>query len=258
MNGFPYGTTAQYEDSASTTHINFSVTWESWEESCSFSSEQSSDVISSLLSRQILLRQPNWGKASDQPLTLTTQRRPLSLLQLSKTLYLSTKPHSVSFHWVSISLVSFNQAPPQYLSTGRRQVPATPPNKTQDHQLIREIREPGKTYPNLSGLSEEAVGCKGPLLVPRLRFLVEFRWRREVHSRSLRGHHNCWQKNAQHENCELSFILGKMRTAAPETVSQIALRNCSKEAGGKVSICVILVKREYMQSSTHFFVEGFF
>ena len=44
-----------------------------------------------------------------------------------------------------------------------------------------------------------------------------------------------------------------MRTAAPETVSQIALRNCSKDAGGKVSIYVILVKGKYMQSSTYFF-----
>ena len=40
--------------------------------------------------------------------------------------------------------------------------------------------------------------------------------------------------------------MGKMRTAAPETVSQIALRNCSKEAGGKVNIYVMLVKGEYM------------
>ena len=37
-----------------------------------------------------------------------------------------------------------------------------------------------------------------------------------------------------------------MKTAAQKTVPQIALRNCSKEAGGKVSIYVILVKEEYM------------
>ena len=49
-----------------------------------------------------------------------------------------------------------------------------------------------------------------------------------------------------------------MRTAARETASQIALRNCSKEAGGKVSIYVILVKGAYMQSSPYFFTEGFF
>ena len=35
---------------------------------------------------------------------------------------------------------------------------------------------------------------------------------------------------AQCESCKLSFIWGKMRTAALETVFQIALRNCSEEA----------------------------
>ena len=43
-----------------------------------------------------------------------------------------------------------------------------------------------------------------------------------------------------------------MKTIVPETAFQIALRNCSKEAGWKVSIYVILVKGEYMQSSTYF------
>ena len=43
-----------------------------------------------------------------------------------------------------------------------------------------------------------------------------------------------------------------MRTIAWETVFQIALRNCFKEVGGKVSIYVILEKGEYMQSSTYF------
>ena len=55
-------------------------------------------------------------------------------------------------------------------------------------------------------------------------------------------------------SCELSFIWGKIRTAAvwDETASQTALRNRCKEAGGKVSIYVILVKEEYMQTSTYF------
>ena len=38
-------------------------------------------------------------------------------------------------------------------------------------------------------------------------------------------------KNARHENCELHFIWGKMKTLAQETAFQIALRNCSKEVG---------------------------
>ena len=39
--------------------------------------------------------------------------------------------------------------------------------------------------------------------------------------------------DVQLERCELSFIWGKMRTAAQETASQIALRDCSKVAEGE-------------------------
>ena len=39
---------------------------------------------------------------------------------------------------------------------------------------------------------------------------------------------------------------GKLRTAAWDTAFQIALRNCSKEVGGKVSIYVILMTGDYM------------
>ena len=55
-------------------------------------------------------------------------------------------------------------------------------------------------------------------------------------------------------SCELaSLIWGKMRTIAQEAAFQIALRKCSKEVRGKVSIYEILVKGAgYMQSSTHF------
>ena len=58
------------------------------------------------------------------------------------------------------------------------------------------------------------------------------------------------KEKTQHDICELKFIWGKMRTIAQETAFQIALRNCSKEVEGKISIYVILVKEEYMQSST--------
>ena len=47
-----------------------------------------------------------------------------------------------------------------------------------------------------------------------------------------------------------------MRTAAQETAPQIAMRLCFKEAGGKDSIYVILVKGEYMQLSTFVCVFG--
>ena len=50
------------------------------------------------------------------------------------------------------------------------------------------------------------------------------------------------KKKAQHESCELSFIWGKMKIAAQETVPQIALKNCTKEVGdwGEVNTYVIL------------------
>ena len=41
------------------------------------------------------------------------------------------------------------------------------------------------------------------------------------------------KKKAQCESCELSFIWGKMRTAAQEAAPQIALRDCSEEALGE-------------------------
>ena len=36
------------------------------------------------------------------------------------------------------------------------------------------------------------------------------------------------KKNAQRENCKLSFIWGKMRTIAQEIAFQVALRNCTR------------------------------
>ena len=47
-----------------------------------------------------------------------------------------------------------------------------------------------------------------------------------------------------------------MRTAALNSAPQVALRDCSKKAGEKVSIEVIFVKGEYMQSR-RFFAEHF-
>ena len=59
-------------------------------------------------------------------------------------------------------------------------------------------------------------------------------------------------KNAQRESGELNFIGGKVRTAAQETAPQIALKNCSKEAGGKGEYVIFGEEGEYMQSSTYF------
>ena len=52
------------------------------------------------------------------------------------------------------------------------------------------------------------------------------------------------RKDEQFESCELSFIWGKMRTAAREAASQRALRDCSKAGGGK-SVHKVLVKGEF-------------
>ena len=47
------------------------------------------------------------------------------------------------------------------------------------------------------------------------------------------GHHNCQlKKDAQYESFKLSFIWSKMRIAVWGTISQTALRNCSKEIVG--------------------------
>ena len=44
------------------------------------------------------------------------------------------------------------------------------------------------------------------------------------------------KRDAQLESCELSFIWGKIRTAAWERAPQIALKDISEEAVGKVNI----------------------
>ena len=60
-------------------------------------------------------------------------------------------------------------------------------------------------------------------------------------------------RKTQPKSCELTFIWGRMRTTALETASQIALRNCSEEARGKVSQYYIWCYwRGYMQSITDF------
>ena len=64
------------------------------------------------------------------------------------------------------------------------------------------------------------------------------------------------KKDAQCEIFEICSISGNMRTAVWETAPQVSLINCSKEIRGKDSICMILVKGEYMQSSTFFFFFG--
>ena len=60
----------------------------------------------------------------------------------------------------------------------------------------------------------------------------------------------CWLKEKKSTMWELwvEFYLGQMRTVAQGVAFQIALRNCSREASGKVSIYMLLVNGKY----THF------
>ena len=58
----------------------------------------------------------------------------------------------------------------------------------------------------------------------------------------------------------LVFLRGKMRTVAQETASQIVLRNCVEEVGGKVSICDSGEREEHAIKHIFFFfsfAEGF-
>ena len=64
------------------------------------------------------------------------------------------------------------------------------------------------------------------------------------------------KKDVQLESCELSFIWGKMRTAAREAVSQIALRLFQSGSGGR-PIYKVLVKGEF-DAMKHSFYKRFF
>ena len=77
-----------------------------WGESCPFSLERCFRIIPSPLTQQILLRQPNWGKASDRPLT----KHPVQIPQT-----LSTEPNKI-FH-MSPLLSPLAGYRPWYLST---------------------------------------------------------------------------------------------------------------------------------------------
>ena len=98
--------------------------------------------------------------------------------------YLSAELHSVSRSCMSMPLMFHTHTfPSQYLSYWKGA------GNLLHHQIklriSTNIRQPGKTYPNSSTLPEEVDGCKRPLLVPKLRFLVKSRLRKEVHSGSL-------------------------------------------------------------------------
>ena len=65
------------------------------------------------------------------------------------------------------------------------------------------------------------------------------------------------KKDVQLESYKLSFIWGKMRTAAGEAAAQIALRDCSKVAMGESQLYKVLVTGEF-NTMKHSFYERFF
>ena len=107
-----------------------------------------------------------------------------------------------------------------------------------------------------SRLPDEADGPKGPLLLPKLQFLMEFRWRREVKGR-FDGRHTqlSTKKDAQHKSCKLSFIWGKMRTVDWERASKIAGKLLQR--GNGQGQYVRLWWRESSKPSSSHFTKGF-
>ena len=161
MCGFPCGTIARYEDSASTTPIHISVAWESsnWPGgvlSLFFGAKLSCNIFTFILTNSI--KAAKLRKRVRSASYQTTQPRPLSVFKLNKPHCFSTSPPC-----------------PRNLSTRGPGTCYTLPNKTQDHQPIQEIQEPGETHPNSSGLSKEVDGHKRSLLVSVFQFLLEFR-----------------------------------------------------------------------------------
>ena len=87
--------------------------------------------------------------------------------------------------WVGKPRMFHRLPAPPYLSNWEGAVTCFTAKWNSASQPICEIWEPGETSPNLYGFPEEADGRKGPLLEPKLQFLVESRPRKEVHSGSL-------------------------------------------------------------------------
>ena len=97
----------------------------------------------------------------------------------------------------------------------------------------------------MSALPEDADGRKGPLLVPKLWFLVESSRRKEVHSMSLRGHHNCRLKEKDVQLESWKFYLGQNADCGlGGSISNSSERLLQSGSGGK-SIYKVLVKGEF-------------
>ena len=160
---------------------------------------------------------------------------PVSFTWVGISQYFSLESHSVSRPWLGMPWM-FHPLP-RHLSGWEGAGKLHHCHIKLRITIHLEICEPGETYPNSSALPEEEAGCKGPLLVPKLQVLVDFRRRMGVHSGLLRRLPSLWSEtDAQLERGELGFIWGKMRSAAWEATPQRALGDCSKDGVGKVNI----------------------
>ena len=139
--------------------------------------------------------------ATEQPQYLSTDPPPTNTFPLGGFFLVSfnhpSPPPKKIFQLDEYFLVSYNWAPlvsrpwvgmSEYISAG-----LFPPvsfnwegqgnllNCQIRFSIINQYRRSGESYWNSFGLLEEADGHTGLLLGPKLWFLTEFRWRRDVH-----------------------------------------------------------------------------
>ena len=146
---------------------------------------------------------------------------------------------------------------PSIFPTGKEQVTCSTAKQNSETQPIRQIREPDETYPNFPALPKEVGGHKGLLLVPRVWFLVESSWRKDIHSGSLCGRHNCWLKKRWTTwEFRVKFCLGQNEDCLGGSISESSERLLQGSSGGR-PICNVLVKGEFSAIKYSFYKRFF-
>ena len=107
----------------------------------------------------------------------------------------------------------------------------------------------------------------GPLLVPRLQFLIEFKWKRKIHSESfLLGCHKTVKKqkkffNAQYESCKLSCkvrYLGQNEDCNPGDSISDNSEKLIQRGNGERSVYMWFWWRENTCNQVHILQEDFY
>ena len=96
----------------------------------------------------------------------------------------------------------------------------------------------------------------GPLLVPKLWFLLESSRRKEVHFGSLRGHHKCQLKKDVPLESSKFYLVQKEDCSLGGSLSDGSERPLQSGSGGK-SIYKVLVKGTF-NTMKHSIYKGFF